>query len=97
MNKIEYLLTKVSEECAEVSQRASKAAVFGLDEKQKEQELNNAERLILEFNDLLGVMEMLVDEGFLENIYNKDLITNKKIKLLKYMQYSRQLGKLDYE
>ena len=45
MNKDKFLLLKVMEECAEVSQRASKLIQFGWDEVEAGQELNNQQRL----------------------------------------------------
>lgn len=65
MKRIEHLLFIIAEECAEVAQRASKAARFGLDEVQPGQDHDNMLRLWLEFNDLYAAMQMLHDEtGF---------------------------------
>jgi hypothetical protein len=59
MNNTEHLLTILSEECVETAQRVSKAIRFGLTEVQEGQHLNNAERLVYEFNDIVAVMELL--------------------------------------
>jgi hypothetical protein len=96
MKRIEYLLAKVSEESHEVGQRAIKSLVFGTREIQPSQPLDNMERLLVEFNDLLAVMEMLQDCGaFKTNIIDAKMIRQKKSKLEKYMKYSQKLGILD--
>jgi hypothetical protein len=63
MERTQYLLICLSEECAEVSQRASKALRFGLQEVQSGQEQTNAERIAQEFQDLLAIIEMLEEAG----------------------------------
>jgi hypothetical protein len=92
MTKNELLLTILAEECVETAQRATKSIRFGIDEIQKNQELNNSERLIYEFNDIYAVMEMLLEEGVISTIIDRDAIEKKKQKILKYMEYSRSLG-----
>lgn len=97
MNKIEYLLVKLAEECAETSQRATKALTFGVDEIQEGQELTNAERIIYEFNDIMTIMIELNRLGVFKEIVNEDMILSKKDKLQKYMIYSQEKGCLDKE
>jgi len=93
MTRIEYLLTCLSEECDEVGQRASKAARFGISEKQRDQELDNWERINLELADLCAVIELLEKEtGRDFDPLNPYLMDKKKEKLEKYMQYSKDLG-----
>ena len=67
MNRLEHLLTIVTEECVETAQRVSKALRFGLaqvqqarDDKpeQNPERLNNRQRIIGEFHDLLATMDM---------------------------------------
>lgn len=100
MNKQEYLLTKLSEECAEVAQRVSKILCFGIDEKEPGQELTNEQRLKGEYYDLLAVFEMLEDEGFViqdANFEVRQAMINKKAKVKKFMEYSRTQGRLSNE
>lgn len=72
MNRREYLLTKLQEECAEVSQRAAKQIQFGRDQIQKAGEvangsgpapkevgLTNGQRLKAEILDLLVIIKLL--------------------------------------
>lgn len=59
MDYEQYLLGKLAEECAEVGQRALKAAQFGLDEVQPGQALDNAERLHAELDELQAIVELL--------------------------------------
>lgn len=63
MNKQEYLLTCLAEECAEVAQRCTKALRFGINECQPGQELSNEERLNIELNDLFTICRLLSFEG----------------------------------
>ena len=89
LNEQQYLLTLIQEECAELSQRASKALRFGLYEVQEGQPLNNWERLKGEYTDLLSVISEL-DKSLLDVDDNK--IMNKIDKINKYMELSRERG-----
>ncbi len=91
MNKIEHLLTVVSEESAEVGQRACKAIRFGLSEIQPGQQEDNKRRLERELADLMATAELL---GL--QIKDEDKAA-KREKLMKYMDYSRIAGTLKVE
>ena len=96
MTRTEHLLTIAGEECAEVAQRTSKAARFGLKEIQPGQPLDNAERIVQEFTDLVAVLSML---GIVEvddcNVYvNPVAIWDKRVKVEKYLELSREQGTL---
>lgn len=93
MNLTEHLLQIASEECSEVSHRISKALRFGLQEVQKNQPLTNAERIALEFDDLLSVMEILRDNHLVPES-KPGQVQGKKVKIQKYLNYSRQQGTL---
>jgi len=92
MQRKELLLVILMEECDETSQRASKAIRFGLNEIQPEQPQTNAQRLIYEFNDIVGVMEFLQEEGLIEKVIDREAIEKKKAKLKKYLKYSEEIG-----
>ena len=105
MNERQYLLVKLIEECAEVSQRATKALTFGVYERQTdgpstnpkpEAKLNNNERLCQEFTDLIAVSELL-NEWLAKPLTTTDTIgkNEKKEKIRKYMIYSRSLKTLN--
>ena len=91
MTKKQLLLTKLAEECNEVAQRALKAQQFGTEEIQPGQELNNYQRLHLELNDLLAVVEMLNEETGFNFKVSKKMIQDKKTKINKFYQYSKKL------
>lgn len=93
MNTKEHLLTILAEECLEVGQRATKALRFGLAEVQPDQALSNAERIIEEYDDLLGVMEMLHDRGLLP-ASRPERIAAKKEKVTRFLAYSATCGTL---
>ena len=93
MTPTENLLSCLAEECVEVAKRALKAQRFTLTEVQPDQSLNNCERIMLEYADLLGVMELMQERGLLADPANlRELIEAKKVKVLAYEDYSRQLG-----
>lgn len=87
MNKTEHLLTCLIEECSEIQKEAAKALRFGLDDKWKS-DINTAEKIAIEFGDLLGVFEMLKEECLIPILDNDNLIQRKKQRVLKYMSYA---------
>ncbi len=95
MNRVQYLLTKLAEEASEIAQIALKAQQFGLDEKLPGQELTNCDRIEMEFNDLLGVVELLNQEFGCGIIQDHVAIQAKGIKIDKYYQYSIQCGQVE--
>lgn len=88
MNETEHLLTVLCEECAEVAQRACKAARFGLSEVEPGQNEDNTRRLERELAQLIAVSELL---GFRVREQDK---AEKREKLKKYMDYARKIGTL---
>lgn len=96
MNRTEHLLMIIAEECAEVAQRASKAGRFGLNEVEPGQEKTNAERILLEFEDLRTVIEMLMwadDFPHIEMDRFRHRIAKEK-KVEEFLEYSAELGTL---
>jgi DNA-directed RNA polymerase subunit M/transcription elongation factor TFIIS len=89
MNETEHLLTVLTEECAEVGQRACKALRFGLSEIQPGQPEDNKRRLERELADLMATAELL---GL--TVRGEDKAA-KREKLKKYMDYSREIGTLE--
>lgn len=95
LNEAQFLLLKLSEECAEVAQRAAKQMQYGRDEIQKDQPLTNGQRLREELNDLLGVVDMLEDVGEVSRANRNERLlasTAKYAKMEQYLQLSRDLG-----
>lgn len=103
MNKTEYLLACLAEECGEVAQRATKALRFGLDEVQPYQEKTNRQRIKDELIDLITVWDMLCDDQMDETMVIKyqapsadfDAMEAKRQKIKKYMGYAKQCGTLN--
>ena len=91
MNTIEYVLTCLSEECAEVQQNISKALRFGLDDTWKDMP-DNATKIAIEYADLIAVAEMLEEMGVISAQNRTEMISAKKAKVLKYMEYARKRG-----
>lgn len=91
MNELEYLLTCVSEEAVEISQRCTKAMRFGIDEVQPGQAFTNEERLWSKVTDLQGTLEKLIELRGGGNI-SRENVDAKKIRIDHFMRYSRSLG-----
>jgi len=96
MTKAEHLLTILAEECAEVAQRVSKALRFGIDEVQEGQPLTNAERIMVEFDDLRAAVCMLQNRGLLPGS-DPQRVHDKMEKVERLLAYSREMGCLEDE
>lgn len=95
MNRKEYLLECLSEECNEVGQRVSKALRFGLNEVQDGQPFDNAERIVHELKDLLAVATILQAEGHIDSFrVSPDEVGAKAERIEKFMAISRREGTL---
>lgn len=95
MDRAEHLLVCLAEECAEVSQRVSKALRFGLDESQPGQSMDNRERIIEELQDLFAVVAILHGEQILPYLHVPPEITRaKRDKIEHFMAISREQGVL---
>lgn len=93
----EHILTCLGEEGCEVSQAVSKSLRFGLSDVNplKPSGPSNNGRIVEELNDLLGVVELLVEQGLLPDDWRSErLIAAKKKKLAQYMEYSKERGAL---
>jgi NTP pyrophosphatase (non-canonical NTP hydrolase) len=91
MNRTENLLTTLAEECGEVVQVASKGCRFGLTEIGPGKNENNIRTLERELADVVAVAEML---GL--QIRDEDKAA-KREKVEKFLEYSRQVGRLTEE
>lgn len=98
MTHDEHLLQITSEECAEIAQecaqlsiRLSKALRFGLTEAQSGQEQTNAERIMVEFEDLCAVIELCQARKLLRSTQSGNILI-KKAKVAKYMGYAKEQG-----
>lgn len=97
MTNKQYLLLKLSEECNEVGQMASKNMHFGTEECQFDGCKSNRERLHDEINDLLGIIELLNEEEGFNFTPDPVKIADKKDKVKYYREYSRSLGLVEEE
>lgn len=101
MTRQDHLLVGIAEECVEAAQRATKALRFGLEEVQPGQDMNNAERFMQEFMDLVAVMKILADENdvfrkiFLDNGRLMQWKMGKIAKFEHFLEYSAQQGRLE--
>ncbi len=101
--KIEqFLFTKLAEEAVEVAQRALKTQQFGQNEHQPGDERSNTERLHGELVDMMVIIGMLEERysfGFMDMLQNvtEEEAERREAKVLKYMKYSQDLGKVDLD
>lgn len=95
IDKKVYLLILIIEECAEIIQCVCKAIRFGLDEVEPNQSLTNKERINQEINDASTVIMLAGDEGIINDTIYFELRENKKKKVEKYMDYSKELKILE--
>lgn len=94
MNKTQFLLTLLGEECSEVQQRCSKAVLFGMDEVQDGQPHTNSEMILHEFNDLVAVIEGLYQKPVSELI-DRNKTSAKNDEIAEYYQYSLYCNLVD--
>ncbi len=95
INDVQHLLVCLAEECSEVQKDIMKSLRFGLDDHYPDEIETNAERISIELNDLIAIVEMLSVYGVLTNIGDEEAIQRKKRKVLQYMQYARERGSLE--
>lgn len=94
MNKVDYLLVCLMEECAEVQHACAKALRFGLDDHHPSKGMSNVEDLMKELDDVYAIVALLQDEG-IELDGSLGRIIEKKAKVSAYMKYSEERGKLE--
>lgn len=80
------LLTILTEECAEVQQRATKMLRFGVDEVQPGQSHDNAWRLGLEVGELLHMIDRCKETGLIPEDAIVDGRVRKRAQLAKFLQ-----------
>jgi len=93
LNKEQYLLIQLMEECAEVQQACAKALRFGLDEGYPGTVRTNKSDILKEIADLTGVIRVLEYAGIIngEDV-SENAIASKERVVYKYMQISKSLG-----
>jgi len=94
MNKTEYLLTYLSEECSEVQQAVAKALRFGLNVGFPGGRTTNAQDIAKECVDVIAIIEMLEADKIIDNVRTRKAIDKKKVKVHHYMEHSKKLGTL---
>lgn len=105
MNRKQYLLTKLVEECAEVQKEALKQMQFGADTippttGHYPEGIPNHERLQSELIDLKTIVKMLHEVGELKPIsFEQELakMRAKRAKLERYYRISQSLGTVDLD
>lgn len=89
MTQKEYLLTCLSEECAEVTKACSKSIRFGLNSFHPNGGPSNRKSILDEFYDIVAIIELLKDGNYLdeyETSLQEELKSRKKAKLIRYMR-----------
>lgn len=96
MSGEQYLLVCLAEEAAEVAHAALKAARFGLDDRFHADPAQRPGAILWrELADLRGLQDLLVERiGDLDHTPFPDLVAAKIAKARRFMEYSRQRGRL---
>ena len=94
MNKLQFLLGKLAEEAAEVSQIALKTQQLDLDGEHLVLNETEAQPIHNELNDLMAIVEMLNDECELDYIPEEGTIRSTKARVRRYAESSRLLRSL---
>ena len=95
MNRLQYLLGLVGQECNEIGKEASKAAFFGLEDHAPGTAVTNASRVHQELDDLAAIVEMLNREFNFGYVPNEALISDKIDKVNLWQKYARQKGNVE--
>lgn len=98
MNRFEHLLVITAEECSELAQETAKALRFGIFE-MRDLPTTNLERMQVEYNQLLAMVDMINDElsiaSITDGLYRDEgIIEEKRAKVEKYLLYSKKCGTL---
>ena len=97
MTPLQYYLTKLAEECAEIAQIALKTQQFGPDEVMPGQPLTNFERVHLEIDDLMAMIEVLNEKFGFNYAPDRERIEAKKAKVESYLGFSILRGMVEGE
>jgi NTP pyrophosphatase (non-canonical NTP hydrolase) len=101
MTRHEHLMTIAMEECAEVAQRISKAARFGMEQIQEDandkpeenpERLTNRQRIQHEFYDLRATLGMLCIDAWDTSDLARRCENDKVMKIERYLERSRRCG-----
>lgn len=100
MQRHENLLVTTMEECAEIQQSISKLMRFGdLNYcSEKDDIIDNNYQILKEFEQLKEMFNILIENHILEDLteeQKKEIRNNKRTKVFKYIEESKQLGLLD--
>jgi NTP pyrophosphatase (non-canonical NTP hydrolase) len=87
LNRKEELLTVLQEECAEVTQAISKIFRFGEQSHHPKdrKKITNYDHFITELGDILGVIKLLAEDGYLDEEKLMNAAEDKVKKLDKFM------------
>ena len=97
MNKEQYLLIQLMEECAEVQHACAKALRFGLGCTSIDPIglITNKEQIQKELVDLMSILYCIQEEKIFPMEYTEEQVLVKHERVHKYMQVSRNLGILE--
>lgn len=96
INKIDYLLASLSEECGEVIQEVSKSLRFGLQDYNPydSKKTINWDTLRKEVHDIMAVYRFLCYNLDVSSKIDEKLIETKLLKIDKWMQHAIDIGRL---
>lgn len=95
MNRRQYLLLKLSEECNELGKQCSKQMQFGRNERHEDLGIRNCVLTRDEALDVLAMIQILTRCGEIPDICQRDIeerVIKRRKKIRRYIRYSRKLG-----
>lgn len=95
MNRLQFLLSKLSEEASEVAQMCSKSSIYTLENSKPGEQETNKTRLIDEINDFLTIVYILEEEFFGTEgikIGDREILITKCEKVEKYYKICQELN-----
>lgn len=99
MKEYENLCVVAMEECAELQQALSKSMRFGFGNYNPETpQKSNAMDILNEYYQLMGVMEMLIDSGYIGRFSKEEIEyvkSRKRCKVSDYRELSISLGTVE--
>jgi NTP pyrophosphatase (non-canonical NTP hydrolase) len=97
ISMLTYLNHCLAEECGEVVQVLGKIGRFGLNDTAPNDTVVNFDKLTNEIHDVVAVYEMFCTHEGKSSFFDRNQLDAKKIRVMKYLDYSKKKGILPYE
>lgn len=102
MNRVQFFINKLVQECSELTKDSTKLSMFGVNSYDPNDPLKkpNVQLVVEEYLDVISSFELLIEElgvaDAIELLSNKEAqrqyINFKKLKTLKYLEICKEIG-----